>query len=180
MKKLTREIYELMDSVVIALVAVMLIFTLVCRVYVVDGGSMKETLQDHDRVLVSNIFYTPEQGDIICFVAKNHNDQVLVKRVIATAGQTIDLNSAHQVVIDGKVLDESYLDEYVSTPNGTVKNETYANGFSFPYTVKEGEVFCMGDNRTGSLDSRSLGTIETKYILGKMLVRLFPNTGVVE
>ncbi|MBQ8894516.1 MAG: signal peptidase I [Clostridia bacterium] len=171
MKKISREIMELLDSVVIALVAVMVIFTLICRVYVVDGTSMYSTLNDADRVLVSNLFYTPEQGDIVCFVAHNYSDKVLVKRVVATEGQTIDVTSDYRLMVDGKVLEEDYLDAGIYTQ---------PKGFAFPYTVQEGEVFCMGDNRVNSTDSRDLGPIETKYLLGRLIVRLFPNTGVVK
>lgn len=171
MKKISREIMELMDSIVIALVAVMVIFTLICRVYVVDGTSMVSTLNSGDRLLVSNLFYTPEQGDIVCFVARNNNDKVLVKRVIATAGQTIDITDDYKVKVDGKVLEEDYLDAGIYTEK---------KGYDFPYTVKEGEVFCMGDNRVNSKDSRDLGPIETKYILGRLVLRLFPKTGAVK
>lgn len=171
MKKISREIMELMDSIVIALVAVMIIFTLVCRVYVVDGTSMVSTLSNGDRLLVSNLFYTPEQGDIVCFVARNNNDKVLVKRVIATEGQTIDITDDYKVTIDGELLEESYLATGIYTE---------PKNFDFPYTVKEGEVFCMGDNRVNSKDSRDLGPIETKYLLGQLVLRLFPHTGVVK
>lgn len=180
MKKITKEVMELLDSIVVALIAVMVIFTLVCRVYVVDGESMLETLQDQDRVLVSDLFYTPKQGDIVCFMADNYQDKVLVKRVIATEGQTVDITADYRVLIDGKELEEPYLDEYISGKKGTVKNYTAPNGYAFPYTVQKGEIFCMGDNRPGSLDSRSLGPVETKYLLGRMLLRLFPHTGVVK
>ena len=171
MNKLTRGLMELVDSVVIALVAVMVVFTLVCRIYVVDGTSMISTLNDQDRLLVSNLFYTPEQGDIVCFVATNNSDKVLVKRVIATAGQTIDINENLQVVIDGEVLKEDYLNPGIYTA---------PKGYEFPYTVQEGEVFCLGDNRVNSKDSRDLGPIETKYLLGRLILRLFPETGTVK
>lgn len=171
MKKITKEIMELADSVIIALVAVMVLFTLICRVYVVDGTSMYSTLNEQDRLLVSNLFYTPEQGDIVCFVARNNNDKVLVKRVIATAGQTIDITDDHKVMIDGIVLEEAYLNENTIT-------ET--KGFKFPYTVQEDEVFCLGDNRGNSKDSRDLGPVQTKYLLGRLIVRLMPNFGTVK
>ncbi len=171
MNKLSRVLMELADSIIIALVAVMVVFTLVCRIYVVDGSSMISTLSNRDRLLVSNLFYTPEQGDIVCFVAKNNDEKVLVKRVIATAGQTIDINENFEVMVDGKVLEEPYLDAGIYT---VPKN------YDFPYTVQEGEVFCLGDNRVNSKDSRDLGPIENKYILGRLLLRLVPNFGTVE
>lgn len=180
MKKVSRFLLEIADSIVIALVAVMVVFTLFCRIYVVDGESMNNTLADKDRLLVSNLFYTPEQGDIVCFLAENNDGKVLVKRVIATAGQTIDINAQYQVLVDGKLLEESYLQEYVTDRNGTRMNLTGGKNFIFPYTVQEGEVFCMGDNRTNSKDSRDLGPIPTEYILGRSLIRLAPKFGTVK
>ncbi|MBQ8600185.1 MAG: signal peptidase I [Clostridia bacterium] len=170
MKKLKCEIMEMMDSVVFALVAVMVIFTLFCRIYVVDGGSMNTTLTDGDRILVSQLFYTPRQGDIVCFVAKKDNDKILVKRVIATEGQTIDITEDRKVTVDGEQLEEDYLDDWIYTD---------PKNFDFPYTVKEGEVFCMGDNRVNSKDCRDLGPIETKHVLGRLILRLMPNFGTV-
>ncbi len=170
MNKGTREAMEFADSIVVALVVVMVIFTLFFRVYVVDGESMKSTLENGDRLLVSQLFYTPKQGDIVCFVAENRDEKVLVKRVIAVAGQTIDINAQQQVVVNGKVLEEDYLDPGIYTSQ---------KHFSFPYTVKENEVFCMGDNRINSADSRDIGPIETKYLLGRLIIRLFPHFGEV-
>lgn len=171
MKNFKKEIMEMADSVIIALVTVMILFTLVCRVYVVDGTSMYSTLDEQDRLLVSNLFYTPEQGDIVCFVAKNNANKVLVKRIIATAGQTIDITPDHKVTIDGVLLEEEYLRKDTIT-------ET--KGFEFPYTVQEDEVFCLGDNRGNSKDSRDLGPVKTKYLLGRLIVRLMPNFGTVK
>ncbi len=171
MKKINCELLEMIDAVVFALVAVMMVFTLLCRIYVVDGDSMKTTLLHEDRLLVSQLFYTPKQGDVVCFVAgENLSEKILVKRIIATEGQTIDITDDFRVMVDGALLEEDYLDLWQSTD---------PKHFVFPYTVKEGEVFCMGDNRMNSKDSRDLGPIETKYLLGKVVVRLMPNFGKV-
>ena len=171
MKKGFQNIIELLDSVVFALIAVMLLFALICRVYVVDGDSMNTTLTDKDRIVVSQLFYTPKQGDIVCFVAKGKKDKILIKRVIATEGQTIDVNQENRVMVDGVELKEDYLEPYIYTE---------PKGFAFPYTVQEGEVFCMGDNRVNSTDSRDLGPIETKHLLGRLILRLVPNFGAVK
>lgn len=171
MKKTSKFLLECADSIVVALVAVMVVFTLVCRVYVVDGGSMNTTLLNQDRLLVSNLFYTPKQGDIICFLAENNDHKVLVKRVIATAGQTIDINESFEVMVNGELLEEPYLDAGIYT---------IPKSFQFPYTVREGEVFCLGDNRVNSKDSRDLGPIPTEYVLGRMILRLAPKFGVVK
>ena len=182
MKTFNRDVTDILESVVVAIVAVMIIFTLVCRVYVVDGPSMNSTLSHGDRLLVSQLFYQPKQGDIVCFVAEDHHQRVLVKRVVATAGQTVDVTADYKLKIDDKVLDESYVDtirdncfDYSHEPGCT-----HTNGFRFPYTVKEGEVFVMGDNRGNSVDSRQLGAIEEKYLLGKLIVRIWPKMGVVK
>ncbi len=171
MKNIAKGLLELMDSIIIALIAVMVVFSLFFRIYVVDGESMESTLLHGDRLLVSQLFYTPEQGDIICFVADDLGGKILVKRVIATEGQTIDITNDYQVVIDGNLLNEDYLDSGIYT---------IPKDFSFPYTVQEGEVFCLGDNRVNSKDSRDLGPIQEKYILGRLILRLFPHTGVVK
>lgn len=171
MKKISLNLLELLDSVIVALVAVMVIFSLFFRIYVVDGDSMNSTLHHQDRLLVSQLFYTPKQGDIICFVAKDMNDKILVKRIVATEGQTVDITNDYKVMVDGVILQEAYLDAGIYTD---------PKAFSFPYTVKENEVFCLGDNRVNSKDSRDLGPIEDKYILGRLIFRIFPNTGLVK
>ncbi len=171
MEKFKHTVMDVLEAIAWGLILVMLLFTFVCRTYQVDGHSMDTTLAHQDRILVSHLFYTPKQGDIVCFVAKDLDDRILVKRVIATAGQTIDVNTQNQVVVDGEVLEEDYLNTWMYTES---------NGFAFPYTVQRGEVFCLGDNRTNSRDSRDLGPIETEYLLGKMIVRLAPNFGVVK
>ena len=171
MKNFTKTLLELMDSIIIALIAVMVIFSLFFRIYVVDGSSMYSTLKHQDRLLVSQLFYTPKQGDIICFVADDLDGKILVKRVIATPGQSIDITDDYRVMVDGVVLEEEYLDPGIYT---------MPKSFNFPYTVLEDEVFCMGDNRVDSKDSRDLGPIHNKYILGRLIVRLFPNTGIVK
>ncbi len=178
MKKISNGIMELAESAVLALVAVMVLFSLFLRVYQVDGDSMLPTLKDQERMLVSQFLYQPKQGDIVCFVAENNDEKVLVKRIIATAGQTIDITEDRKVMIDGGLLDEPYLKEGVYTDaegyphfyNGLVTDEK--SRITFPYTVAEGEVFCMGDNRFNSKDSRDLGAIETKYLLGRRLMSL--------
>ena len=180
MKKFNRDVMDILESVVVALV--MIIFTLVCRIYIVDGPSMNSTLAHGDRMLVSQLFYTPKQGDIVCFVAENHQQKVLVKRVIAVAGQTVDITPDYKVSVDGEILDEPYIDPHRDHCYDMTHAAgcTHPAGVEFPYTVKEGEVFVLGDNRDNSTDSRQLGAVEEKYLLGKMLLRIWPNTGVVE
>ncbi len=164
-----KEIFELLDSVVISAVCVLVIFTLLFRIFVVDGPSMDPTLSDGERLVVSNLFYEAKQGDIICFYSPNRKS-VLVKRVIATEGQTVDI-SGGLVYVDGKQLDESYI-------TGV---ETFARSTQLPYTVEEGRVFVLGDNRGESMDSRyiEIGTVSENDILGRLVLRLFPRFGTV-
>ncbi len=172
-KKYWHEFYELLESFAIAIVLVILIFTLLFRIFVVKGPSMLNTLQDGDRILVSNLFFKPDTGDIIVFSGDYNDGEVLVKRVIGTAGDVVDISQTGSVILNGTVLEESYLDP------GTL---TATRDIIFPYTVSEGELFVLGDNRSVSLDSRSseIGPAETKKVLGKVIFRLFPNTGVVD
>ncbi len=172
-KNYWHEFYELLESFAIAIVLVILIFTLLFRIFVVKGPSMLNTLQDGDRILVSNLFFTPDTGDIIVFSGDYNDGEVLVKRVIGTQGDVVDITKTGDVVLNGEVLAEPYLD------SGTL---TVTRDISFPYTVGEGELFVLGDNRGVSLDSRSsaIGPADTKKVLGKVLFRLFPNTGVVD
>ncbi len=150
----------------------MLIYVLFFRLAVVQGDSMRKTLVDGDRlVLLSNLFYTePKRGDIIVASKQSFEDgNCIVKRVIATEGQTVDIDFLHGIVyVDGVALDEPY----TLTPTNTQE------GVTFPLTVAPGCVFVMGDNRNISKDSRSIeiGLIDCRQILGKAIFLLTPGS----
>ena len=165
------ELYDLLDSVVLSAVCVLVIFTLVFRIFIVSGSSMFPTLKDGERLVVSDLFYEPEPGDIICFY-NDYKDEVLVKRVIATAGQTVDISDDLRVLVDGKELPEDYIGDI----------DTRKMSTEMPYTVEENCVFVMGDNRGDSMDSRDVrvGTVNKNEILGRLIVRLFPRFGTVK
>lgn len=169
--KFGKDVYELLESLAIAIVMVMLIFTFLFRVFVVKGPSMLHTLTEGDRVVASNLFYTPSRGDVIIFSSDYNNGEILVKRIIGITGDTIDIKDG-DVYVNGNVIHEPYLDAAM---------ETVQREVAFPLTVKENELFVMGDNRTVSLDSRSslIGLADTRRVLGKVIFRMFPNTGVV-
>ena len=162
--------YSLLHDLVYILAAITIVFVFFVRLVGVDGPSMMPTLQDGDYVaLLSNLFMGDlEQGDVI--VARKEsfeNGEPIVKRVIATAGQTVDIDfNLGQVYVDGELLDEDYINDYTYREEGTV----------FPLTVPEGEVFLMGDNRNHSNDSRdsSLGTVDTRLLIGKAVFLVFP------
>lgn len=161
------ETYDWIQCVVAALVVCVLLFSFLVRLVDVVGSSMYPTLEDNDKMVVSNLFYTPTAGDIIVFRKDSFKDEPLVKRIIATQGQTVDIDFKKGVVyVDGKALDEPYVNEL------TFESED----FTGPVTVPEGCVFVMGDNRNASTDSRTntIGCVDARYIMGKVYFTVFP------
>ena len=168
-KSSLRETVEYAESLAVVFVVMLLIFTFIARPATVDGESMMPTLQNGERLVISNLFYEPTAGDIVvlCGEADREEGKNLIKRIIAAEGQTIDIDfEAGEVYVDGQKLDEPYILEPTYLDEGT----------EFPLTVPEGEIFVMGDNRNGSRDSRSLtvGTVKEEYIVGRVLFRFFP------
>lgn len=176
-KHIVKSVFEWLDVVVASLVVVVLVFTFVFRIVAIDGDSMLPTLHEAERVIISDLFYEPKRGDIVV-VSRNMNNsadlksyqQPIIKRVIATEGQTVDIDFNKGVVyVDGVALEENYTLE-----------PTYRKlDFDGPVRVKENCVFVLGDNRNDSLDSRSSsigdnGMIDEKYILGRAVFRVFP------
>lgn len=171
-----KDVFEWLEVIVTAMVAVIVVFTLVFKVVTIDGGSMRETLQDGDKVIISNLFYTPKRGDVVV-ISRNIDNSYdvesqapIIKRVIATEGQIVDIDFQSGIVyVDGVALDEPY----ARTPTNL------AYDIKFPVKVDDGCVFVLGDNRNDSHDSRSSfignnGMIDNRYILGKAIVRIFP------
>ena len=154
------------------LLVVMLLFLVVFRVILVTGDSMFTTLWDGDYLLlVSNLFCgDPEPGDIVVISKQSFdNGSPIVKRVIATQGQTVDIDfESGTVYVDGQALREPYIHNETTNEEGTV----------FPLTVAENCIFVLGDNRAVSLDSRSpqIGQIDRREVLGKALCLMIPGT----
>ena len=164
-----RDLYEWVQALVCSVLAVVILFTFVIRLIGVDGHSMVPTLQDGDRLLVLNsLLYDDYQyGDIVVLRKDTFLDEPIVKRVIATAGQTVDIDfDTGSVYVDGQLLKEDYINELTYLEEGT----------EFPLTVPEGSIFVMGDNRNHSSDSRDsrLGTVDTRYVIGKAVFLAFP------
>ena len=154
------------------LAVIMVAFLVFFRIIVVSGPSMKQTLLDGDYLLlISNLFYhDPKQGDVVVVSKRSYDDgKPIVKRVIATEGQIVDMDFENGIVyVDGLPLEEDYVNTPTNLDEGTV----------FPQIVEEGCVFVMGDNRNNSKDSRSpeIGQVDTRQILGKVALLLFPGT----
>lgn len=166
-KSTLRVVIEWVETVVVSLVIAILLFTFVIRIVTIVGSSMAETLQDGDIVISSNLFYTPERGDIVVVDSYNGYGEALTKRIIGVAGDEINIDFNNSVVyVNGEILSEPYL----TTPT------TRQFDVTFPVTVPEGCVFILGDNRPVSLDSRDtrIGFVDERDILGHVLLRIYP------
>lgn len=170
--KAVRTVLEWMEELIIAVVVIAVVFTFVCRVITVTGTSMVPNFHEGDRVLVVNDITGVEQGDVVVIV--NVLKDPIIKRVIATEGQTVDFDyDAGVVFVDGEPVDETQF----GLENG-ITGEPFSSFalLEFPQTVPEGCVFVLGDNRAVSEDSRyqDVGMIDKRNILGKAVLHLFP------
>ena len=185
-RNFSKELIEWLEVVSTAIIAVVLIFSFVFRIATISGDSMLNTLiggnqfngNNGDKVIITNIAYEPDNGDIVV-ISRNAENSVagqltgqgpIIKRVIAKGGQTVDIDFENGIVyVDGVALKE----DYISTPTTTKAD------VEFPVYVPEGYIFVLGDNRQDSLDSRFTqigngGLIDTRYVLGRAIYRIYP------
>lgn len=173
---LAQNLYYWLQTLVLAVVAIVLVFSFLGRITRVEGDSMLQTLHEGDLLLLQSVGYTPKAGDVVVLnkttdeTASLLGGEAIVKRIIATEGQTVYIDYASNTLfIDGKPVDEPYLWERMQARLGPYSGQT-------PFVVPEGSVFVMGDNRNESTDSRHelLGPVDTGYILGRVTCILFP------
>ena len=192
-------LFDYLEIFVVSIAAVLLLFTFGARLCRVDGGSMKNSFEDGQMLIISNFFYTPDNGDVIVFHQIEYFQKPLVKRVIATGGQTVTINFEKKSIEikntkTGEPVD--FNDEFATyyNPDETDFGDRYAweNNWehselykkvnavyneqdgSYTFDVPEGMLFVMGDNRNNSSDSRLLGFIDERTVLGKAIVRVKP------
>lgn len=178
---------DMLEAVLISVFFVIMLFAYVLRPVTVEGHSMESTLQNQDKLFMTDLLYTPERGDIVIvdndvshIYDENGNliegpglstattEKHLIKRVIAVGGETLNIDFTTGIVtIDGEVLEEPYIN------NLTVNDE---GAFTFPLTIPEGYYFVMGDNRQHSSDSRHpmVGLVSEEQIMGKAVFRFAP------
>lgn len=172
-KSMLKEVFEWIQAIVVAVVIAMFLRTFVFTLVNVSGNSMVPTLHNSDKLIVWRLGYEPKTGDIITFRPRGHEDTPYIKRVIATAGQTVDLQYNEEtdscdVYVDGEKLDEDYIEAKI--------DKMHMGNMDFPATVPENCVFAMGDNRNNSKDSRfmEVGMVTTDSIIGHATFRLLP------
>ena len=164
-----REMYQNVRTLVTVLAVLILAFTFAARIIVVSGPSMENTLQNGDAMLVWSLGYTPKQGDIVVLTKRSYQEDSIVKRVIATGGQRVDIDYASGTVyVDGVALEEDYIKERMQIPS-------YGEGTNH-VTVPEGCLFVMGDNRNQSADSRypEIGIVDERCVIGRVVAVIFP------
>jgi signal peptidase I len=161
------EVYEWLQCLVTALLICVLVFAFFVRIIDIIGTSMVPSFHDGDSVIISNLFFEPKQGDIVVLRKLAFQEEPIIKRIIATEGQTVDIDfSTGTVYVDNLPLSEPYTAEPTYNPID----------FDGKITVPENHVFVMGDNRNHSTDSRDsvIGCVDERYIMGKVLLRLLP------
>ena len=163
-----REVWDWAKSLLWAVLIVAVVFGFIIKPVEVKGFSMEPTLNNQDRLIVYKLMYTPKAGDVVILDESTGLDEALVKRVIATEGQTVSIDDQGYVKVDGVYIDEPYIAEPIA--------EDRRGDHEYPVEVPDGCVFVMGDNRNHSTDSRSLQVsfVPIDDVVGKVVFRILP------
>ena len=161
-------LYDVLKTIIFVMILITLLFVFVVRDASVVGASMKDTLMPNDKVVITNIFYQPECGDIVVIKTDKLEEKRIIKRVIAKGGQTLKIDyETGRVIVDGIEISEPYISSQTMQPS---------DPFEIPEVIPEGYIFVMGDNRDVSLDSRyeKLGLVPVSDVIGKAQFVVFP------
>ena len=180
-KKAASSIFDIFEMFAICTAVILLLFSYVARLTVVEGPSMEDTLYENDYLIVYDMGYTPERGDIVVIhnitaPLGRDNAEPIIKRVIAVEGDTVKIdNNTDTVYVNGEAIDEPYANfEDKSASNKSVQE----------WKIEEGKIFVLGDHRNHSTDSRSslLGQIDARCVVGRAVLRVLPfeKFGVME
>lgn len=177
-KSTATSLLEWLVVVAIALASAMVVQRFVVQQFVVDGHSMDSTLHDGDRVLVNKLSYRlhdPRRGDVVVLkrFEANNDERDLIKRVIGLPGDTVEIRQC-VVYIDGRPLDEPYLDDAARDPATCGSPGVAAAGDGAPLVIGDDQVFVLGDNRGGSGDGRMFGPIDEDLLIGRAFVVIWP------
>ncbi len=190
-KKAASSVFDIVEMIAWSVFVVLILFSFALRLCRVDGGSMENTLYNGENLILYNLGYTPKQDDIIVFNLTGRNDKVastLVKRVIATEGQLLEIDFKTGVIkVDGKEYADSHavfkqqynnsdVGHYILTAVGSPYYDYATN--TLTVQIPEGKLFVMGDNRNNSKDSRDpvVGLVDERWVLGKVILRISPFT----
>ena len=182
-------LFDALEMFVWSLAILLVLFTFVLRICRVEGASMENTLFDGENLLLYSLFYEPQQDDIIVFhlTGEDSNlEKILVKRVIATGGQTVKIDFKNNTItVDGEIYEDAHavlknsadviIEQYINfRPDWNYNAQTD----TMTATVPEGHLFVLGDNRNFSRDSRDSGImfVDERCVLGKVIVRISPFT----
>ena len=156
--------FDFVELFIFTLLIVMVLTSFIFRHSIVEGGSMQNTLQDGEHLIISDAFYTPCRGDIVvCEDYTTGLRKPIVKRIIAIAGDTVDISVDGVISVNGEILQEEYV---------FIDGKAYYEPLNI--VVPDGEIFVMGDHRNASTDSREFGCVDADSILGKVLLRFYP------
>jgi len=183
-KPIAHAIFEWVELFALSLAAVLIVMTFFIRHSPVNGDSMMPTLYEKDVLIISRVGYEPENGDIVIIQSPEYDlRRPLVKRVIATGGQTVRIDfGTWEIFVDGKLIKEDYIrktsDPMVRGGISNYFNKVDAERMIYEEVVPPNCVFVLGDNRNNSKDSRDLGFIDERYIVGEVNFRLLPLSAI--